>query len=286
MSRIFDTHFHLLNFDTPNPGVILTGMDKYKVDRLAVLGEEPIYTTKDYRKIKDHNKGRMDRLFQWCDESDGRLAPIWWLDPSEPDAMGQVDEAVARGVVGFKVIVENHMPGFDRCMPVYQQIADYGKSILFHTGICWSWFKDANYNRPCNWECMMNVENIKFAVAHLAWPWTDECLSVYGKFSSLQWDKNYRNQQMYMDVTPGTPDNYRQKVFDTYYAVDYDGMNEHLLWGTDFGSEMFHNGPDFAKNIVERAKLDTERMLKAGWTQETVDKILYQNAMDFWGLKD
>ena len=32
--------------------------------------------------------------------------------------------------------------------------------------------------------------------------------------------------------------------------------------------------------------LPTERLLKAGFTQETADKVLYQNSMDFWGLKD
>ena len=286
MSRIFDTHFHVLNFDKPDQKTALLGMDKYHVDRLAMLAEEPIYTLKSYRDIREHNKGRMDRLFQWCDGSDGRLLPIWWVNTTDPDAMQQVDEALDRGAVGFKVINETTMPGDGHALDVYRRMADAGKSILFHTGICWDWADMGNFNRPCNWECMMNVENAKFAAGHVSWPWTDECLAVYGKFSSLQWHPMYRGQEMYLDLTPGTPDNYRQKVLNTYYDVCYDGMNEHLLFGTDFGTEIFHDGPDAAKRIVDRAKLDTERLLKAGFTQETVDKILYQNSMDFWGLKD
>ena len=138
--RIFDTHFHVLNFDKPDQKTALLGMDKYHVDKLALLAEEPIYTLKSYRDIREHNKGRMDRLFQWCDGSDGRLLPIWWVNTTDPDAMQQVDEALDRGAVGFKVINETTMPGDGHALSVYQRMADAGKSILFHTAIYFNFF--------------------------------------------------------------------------------------------------------------------------------------------------
>ena len=281
MSKIFDTHIHIDNFAIPEQKRILNAIDAAKVDKVALFAEEPAYFEKDFRKVKEHNKGRMDRLFQWCDHSDNRMLPIYFLNPTEVDAIEQAEEAVERGAVGFKVICDTHMPGDERAMPVYQRIADMGKSILFHTGILWDWGDNGNYNRPCNWECMMNVSNIKFAMAHISWPWTDECLAVYGKFACMKWHPSYRNQEIYIDMTPGTPDNYRQKVINNFHDVNYEGTCEHLLFGTDLFTG------DFDANwIVEYAKQDTERLLKAGFTQETVDKILYHNAMEFWGLKD
>ncbi|MBR0320104.1 MAG: amidohydrolase family protein [Clostridia bacterium] len=281
MSKIFDTHIHIDNFATPEQKRILNAIDAAKVDKVALFAEEPAYFEKDFRKVKEHNKGRMDRLFQWCDHSDNRMLPIYFLNPTEVDAIQQAEEAVERGAVGFKVICDTHMPGDERAMPVYQRIADLGKSILFHSGILWDWGDNGNYNRPCNWECMMNVENIKFAMAHISWPWTDECLSVYGKFTNLWEHPSFRNQFMHIDLTPGTPMCYRQDVLNTIHDVDYWGIRDRMLFGSDAFTGTFDGA-----FVADWAKNDTEMLLKAGYDQETVDKVLYDNAMAFWGLKD
>lgn len=281
MSKIFDTHIHIDNFATPEPKRLLDSMDQNQVDKLGLLAEEPAYYEKDLHKLQKHNEDRLTRLMQWCNGSDNRLLPIYFLNPTERDAVEQAERAVDAGAIGFKVICDTHYPGDERAMPVYQRIADMGKSILFHTGILWDWGDNGNYNRPCNWECMMDVENIKFAMAHISWPWTDECIAVYGKFASMTWHPSYRNQKMYIDMTPGTPEIYRQKVLCHLHDVDYNDMTDRLLFGTDCFTGEFN-----AKDVVDLAKSDTEKLLKAGYTQETVDKILYHNAMEFWGLKD
>ena len=185
------------------------------------------------------------------------------------------------GCAGFKVICETHYPGDERAMPVYQRIADLGKSILFHSGILWDWGDNGNYNRPCNFECLMGVSNIKFALAHVSWPWTDECLSVYGKFTNLWEHPSFRNQFMHIDLTPGTPMCYRQDVLNTIHDVDYWGIRDRMLFGSDAFTGTFDGA-----FVADWAKNDTEMLLKAGYDQETVDKVLYDNAMAFWGLKD
>lgn len=282
MSRIFDTHVHIDKYVAPDPKRLLDSMDKHRIDKVALLAEDPEYLLEnDYRKCREYNEARLERLMQWCEGSDNRLVPIYYINPVERDAMEQAEKAVDRGCAGFKVICETHFPGDERAMPVYQRIADLGKSILFHSGILWDWGDMSNYNRPCNFECMMGVENIKFALAHVSWPWTDECLSVYGKFTNMWQHPSFRNQFMHIDLTPGTPMCYRQDVLDTIHDTDYWGIRDRML----FGSDAFTNTFD-GEFIASWAKNDTEMLLKGGFDQETVDKVLYQNAMDFWGLKD
>ena len=282
MSRIFDTHVHIDKYAAPEPKRLLDSMDKHHIDKVALLAEDPEYTMeKDLNKCREYNDARLKRLKEWCDHSDGRLVPIYYINPVERDAMQQAEKAVDAGCAGFKVICETHYPGDERAMPVYQRIADLGKSILFHSGILWDWGDNGNYNRPCNFECLMGVSNIKFALAHVSWPWTDECLSVYGKFTNL-WDHpSFRNQFMHIDLTPGTPMCYRQDVLNTIHDVDYWGIRDRMLFGSDAFTSTFD-----AAFIADWAKNDTEMLLKAGYDQETVDKVLYDNAMAFWGLKD
>ncbi|MBR6524946.1 MAG: amidohydrolase family protein [Clostridia bacterium] len=282
MSRIFDTHVHIDKYAAPEPKRLLDSMDKHHIDKVALLAEDPEYTMeKDLDKCREYNDARLKRLKEWCDHSDGRLVPIYYINPVERDAMQQAEKAVDAGCAGFKVICETHYPGDERAMPVYQRIADLGKSILFHSGILWDWGDNGNYNRPCNFECLMGVSNIKFALAHVSWPWTDECLSVYGKFTNL-WDHpSFRNQFMHIDLTPGTPMCYRQDVLNTIHDVDYWGIRDRMLFGSDAFTGTFDGA-----FIADWAKNDTEMLLKAGYDQETVDKVLYDNAMAFWGLKD
>ena len=282
MSRIFDTHVHIDKYAAPEPKRLLDSMDKHHIDKVALLAEDPEYTMeKDLNKCREYNEARLKRLKEWCDHSDGRLVPIYYINPVERDAMQQAEKAVDAGCAGFKVICETHYPGDERAMPVYQRIADLGKSILFHSGILWDWGDNGNYNRPCNFECLMGVSNIKFALAHVSWPWTDECLSVYGKFTNLWEHPSFRNQFMHIDLTPGTPMCYRQDVLNTIHDVDYWGIRDRMLFGSDAFTSTFDGA-----FIADWAKNDTEMLLKAGYDQETVDKVLYDNAMAFWGLKD
>ena len=282
MSRIFDTHVHIDKYAVPEPERLLRSMDEHHIDKVALLAEDPEYTMeKDLGKCREYNEARLQRLKEWCDHSDGRLVPIYYINPVERDAIQQAEKAVDAGCAGFKVICETHYPGDERALPVYQRIADMGKSILFHSGILWDWGDNGNYNRPCNWECMMNVENIKFALAHISWPWTDECLSVYGKFT-MMWDHpSYRNQVMHIDLTPGTPLCYRQDVLNTIHDTAYWGIENRMLFGSDAFTSTFDGA-----FIANWARNDTDMLLKAGYDQATVDKVLYDNAMAFWGLKD
>lgn len=279
---IFDTHVHIDDYAAPEPSRLLKSMDEHGVGRTVLLSEEPYFFGKEGLKPKEWNNARLERLFQWTKPSSGRLLPVYYIDPTEPDAVDQADQALDAGAIGFKVICETFYPGDERAMPVYQHIADAGKAILFHSGILWDYGDNGNYNRPCNWECMFDIAGIHFALAHISWPWCDECIALYGKFSAMRYSPRYKNQQMYIDMTPGTPSCYRQRVLDTLYSVfeeGYEYLDSRLL----FGSDSFTGEYD-ASFPADLAAKDRERLRKAGFSAETAENIVTRNALAFWGI--
>lgn len=284
MSRLLDTHIHIDNGAVPEPKRLLDSMDRAGVDRAVLLAEEPSYFEKSLSVKKADNAGRMERLMQWTKDTDGRLLPVYFIDPTERDAIEQIDRALDMGVIGFKIICETFYPGDDRAMPVYQHIADADKAILFHAGILYDYGNNGNFCRPCNFECMFDVSNIRFALAHIAWPWTDECIALYGKFNAMAYHPKYQNQKMYIDLTPGTPSYYRQRAMDAMGSVAFDDgyewMDERVLFGSDSFTSEFN-----AQWIADLAAADREKLRKARFYDEVIDKIMYDNALGFWGIK-
>ncbi len=276
---IFDTHVHIENFARPEPARLLRSMDRHGIDCLGLLAEEPSYLSKVAPNRRQHNIDRLERLSLWTRESEGRLLPIYFLDPTEEDAIDQVDRALDAGAIGFKTICEYFYPGDERAMPVYQHIADLNKAILFHSGILYDYGNNGNFNRPCNWECMFEISNLRFALAHIAWPWCDELIALYGKFCAMDVHPQSRHSQMYIDMTPGTPMCYRQEVLSTLHDVDYWKMDERLL----FGSDAFTTDFD-AKDVRLLMESDRDMLSKAGFDAATVNNIMGYNAREFWGL--
>ncbi len=275
---LIDTHIHVVRTDPVVPDEMLRGMDAGRVDYNVLFSDEPLYHSRDIAEKRAWNRGRLENLLAWTRGHD-RLLPVYFLDPTEPDAAEQADRALEAGCIGFKVICETFYPGDERAVPVYRYIASLGKSILFHSGILWDWGDNGNFNRPCNWECMMNVPKARFALAHISWPWCDECLAVYGKFTNLYQHPKFDDQRMYIDMTPGTPDCYREEVVRKLFAVGYWGMEDRLLFGTDSFTTGY-DGPGV------RAFADSEATLfdRLGVSREAQEKIFWKNAAAFWGL--
>lgn len=276
---IVDTHIHIAENQEPNPQMLLKGMDEQGIDKLVLFSKEPAYYEKSFEKRKQINEQRLKNLMTWCDNSGGRLQPVYFVNPIEEDAIQQCKRAVEQGVIGFKIICETFYPGDERAMPVYQYISDCRKSILFHSGILWDYGNNADFNRPGNWECMFDIKGIRFALAHIAWPWHDELIAVYGKFMALSDHPRYGGQQMFIDMTPGTPPCYRKEVICRLFDVEYDEMEKRLLFGSDSFTDSFD-----AKNI--RALLDSDDKIfqSMGLSQSVQRDIFGQNALSFWGI--
>lgn len=215
---------------------------------------------------------RLDCVLKLVDGSDN-LFPFYFIDPLEPDACHQVDHAISLGISGFKIICIDDYPDNPNAMNVYKRIAYHGKPILFHSGILWNGKNSSNFNRPANFECLIEVEGLRFSLAHVSWPWYDECFAVFGKFIAAK--KFNKENTMYFDLTPGTPEIYRREVLTKLFTIGYD-VEDYVLWGSDNLSENYNIA--WAKRWK---KIDDNIFTELNLTQVQKEKIYNQNPMHF-----
>lgn len=216
---------------------------------------------------------RLENLLAWT-RGAKNLYAFYWVDPTEPTALAQVKTALAAGVDGFKVICNHFYPGDPRAIDTFRAIAKAGKPILFHSGILWDGQASSKYNRPAEWEAMLDVPGLRFSLAHISWPWVDECVAVYGKFQSAFRIRPDVACQMFVDLTPGTPPIYRRDALTKLIVMN---AAKDMFFGTDGGSN--YN----VERIPEMLGRDNEIYDSLGVDAPTREKIYYQNLMRFMG---
>jgi len=174
---------------------------------------------------------RLAGVLEWCPPKSNRF-PFFWIDPTEPTALRQVAEAVRLGIRGFKVIADRFDPGDPRAMRVYRRIADANRPILFHSGILWDGKPSSAHTRPLNFEPLLEVGGLRFALAHIGWPWCEELVAVYGKFLNARALRRDRAPELFIDVTPGTPAIRRESALSLVFQVGYD-VASNVFFGAD-----------------------------------------------------
>jgi len=235
---------------------------------------------------------RIDAVLKIC----GRhkyLFPFFFIDPTEPDALQQVELACNKGIMGFKVICSKHFPCDERAMPVYKKIADLNKPLMFHSGILYDGRNaSGNYNRPCNFEGLLSVDSLRFSLAHVSWPWTDECIAVYGKFcDALYWsDKNSPSGEMFIDLTPGTPiPAYRKPMYDKLLFTGYK-IKKNLIYGIDSSTGPYSS--NHAKYVLDHDESVFEEYYASGGMYgvkldgDFREYLYYKNVIRFIGLPE
>ena len=173
----------------------------------------------------------MDNVIAWCSASPS-IYPIYWIDPGADNAVELVDMACEKGIYGFKVIRGAEMPVDEKALKCYRRMAEKNKPITFHTGILWDGRGSSDYFRPANWEGLLEAPFLRFALAHISWPWYDECVAVYGKILNAVVRRGLEVPEMFIDTTPGTPKDYRRDALRRVYKTGYD-IAEHIMYGTD-----------------------------------------------------
>lgn len=192
-------------------------------------------------------EARVNNVLAWC-ENAPTLHPFFWIDPVETDAVAQVAMAVEKGVVGFKVICDHFYPADERAMRTFRAITAAGKPIMFHSGILWDGKPSSQYNRPGNFEALLDIPGTRFSLAHISWPWIDECVAVFGKISTAR-RRSGADVEMFIDTTPGTPKIYRRDALTKVFTVGYDVAGS-VIYGSDCTAGRYDG--EYARMWVDR----------------------------------
>ena len=224
---------------------------------------------------------RMKAALDICGDSDV-LFPFYWINPLEEDALSQVDIAIERGFVAFKMIPSRYNVACRESMDVIEKIAKKGKPIMFHSGICWDGVNSAANHRPANYEALIEIPNLKFCLAHVSWPWYDECIAVYGKFNNAYNMRSSESDEMFIDLTPGTPRIYREEVFRHLLCCDYE-MRYNLMFGTDSSTEKYN--VEWSKEWQDRDDLLYNKFV-SGDIIDFKEHVYGKNFLRFIGKSD
>lgn len=273
--------------DYERTGDILAEMKAGGFDGGIIFSNSPSSGTANSMSAEE----RIDAVLKITD-GNKYLFPFFFIDPTAPDASEQVELAERKGIMGFKVICSKHYPCDERAMPVYQKIANLNRPLMFHSGILYDGRNaSGNYNRPCNFEGLLSVEKLRFSLAHVSWPWTDECIAVYGKFNNAMSRANESSPagEMFVDLTPGTPKSYRKAMYDKLLFAGY-RIKKNLLYGIDNGLNPYRSG--YAEDWRTFDESIFDEYYKAGeifgvkLDDDFTEYLYYKNIIRFIGLPE
>lgn len=270
---VLDGHIHIMH-ESIEPQRLLSGMRSSGVDGGIVISMPPGAFFPN--GVVQPAETRLENLMRWQAQG-SRLYPFFWVDPLEEDAVAQVDAAAGRGVAGFKIICDRFYPGDERVLKVCRQFAALGKPVLFHSGILWDGKPSSKYNRPVEFEALLDVPGLRFAMAHIGWPWCDEMIALYGKLASARSLRSGAPIELFIDMTPGTPRIYREEALGKLVKSGYD-VARHLYFGSDCVADRYDS-----QWTADWIAVDKEILAKQGYAESSIDDVFCHNLQRFLG---
>jgi len=274
--KIFDMHIHATKKE-PNPEALLASMSEAGVFGGAVISGPPAEQNMAEEYGASTYEERIAELRAWCQGYEDRIFPVLWIHPNEENIMEIIHRAKADGVKAFKMICSDYFVYDERPMAVIREIAKTGLPIIFHTGILWDGNVSSKYNRPINWEALLDVDGIRFSLAHCSWPWIDECVALYGKFLNAR--TVGKHVEMFFDTTPGTPEIYRRELLTKLYTIGYD-VGDNIMFGLDSYANSWKS--EWAKKWLA---IDGEILDSLGVSLAYREKLYYHNLLRFLGIE-
>ncbi len=268
---IIDGHIHILKSDFSKKD-FFSRIHDAGIDGGIIFSQPPEQIHPENETLSVEK--RIESVVELCHENEN-LFPFYWIDPLDNTAEKQVDRASDSGIRGFKVICDSFYPEDKRALKTFNAIAERGYPIMFHSGILWDGKVSSKYNYPVNFEILLTVKNLRFSLAHLSWPWTDEMIAVYGKFQNAYHRNPDVSCELFIDTTPGTPAVYRGDVFKKLFSAGYDVENN-IFFGSDTLVEDYD--VTWAVEWIERDKRIMEELTDIG---VPADKYFSENVLRF-----
>ena len=222
--RIVDCHVHVVG--EVDPAEMIAAMDANGVDRMILLSQPD-------RKSLDKTRENLLRTKATFDAAGERVSALAWVNPTIDGMADLAAEALtAMGYSGIKIIPDHWYAYEDRLQPFWARMNELAASILFHTGILYGWEDASRFCRPVYLEKLIEYPDIRFAMAHISWPWCEENLAVMGRMraGARRAPDGSRPWQSYVDLTPGTPPHIRRQAVAN--AIDFCGPDR-IMFGTD-----------------------------------------------------
>lgn len=219
--RIVDCHVHQRG--ELDAAAALAEMDALGVERILLISMTERVSLQKTRE----NLLAAKRVF---DAAPDRIGGLAWVNPLIPGIAGLAEEAITEmGFTGIKIIPDHWYPYEERLEPFWERMHALKARILFHTGILYGYDDGSRFCRPLWLEKLLHYPNIRFAMAHISWPWCEEALAVMGRMrAAAGYDK--ARWQSYIDTTRGTPKHIRKDALAN--AIEFCGP-ERILFGTD-----------------------------------------------------
>lgn len=220
----------------------------------------------------DGGREAVENLAEIARQLPGKIVPLAWIDPVHTQAPQIAEWALTEGgMKALKLIPTSWYPDDPRARKIYQIAQDHNAAIQFHSGILWLDGDNSKYCRPAGYEVMIEYPGVRFSLAHIGWPWTDECIAVVQKFKVMNRRKDRQAFQAMVDLTPGTPTVYRRDALMKCLAccgADY------MMFGSDSGipSSYLPEG---------KWRRDFDLLTELGCTSEDLEKVFRTNAERF-----
>lgn len=259
---IVDCHVHLDGREE-SPKV-LDALDKAGIDKVFLFAPYGGLNIERTRQFTDFTA-------KLVSEDPERLYGFTWVEPKLGEkAVKELERAVReKDLKGVKMIPHHWYPYEEGIWPIYRKAEELGVPIIFHSGILFGFEDSSRFCRPTYYEVMLHFPTVRFALAHVSWPWTDECIAVAGRFRAAMRNTD-AEPQMKIDMTPGTPPEWRLDALRK--ALAYLG-DEWLVYGSDCMA---------GQADCQRRKLESDRQLLAEQLKvpdSSTRKILGENAL-------
>lgn len=269
--KCFDVHVHStkVSFD---PRELLQKLEDAGLYGCCVFSNEP----KEFNTATGSDfEERLDTVLACTKGYEDRLFPVLWIHPYEENILEKVRIAAERGICAFKIICNSFYVYEEPCMNVLREIASLDKPVFFHSGILWDSQNSSKYNQPLNWEALIDIEGLRFSMGHCSWPWTDDCIALYGKFLNALTTR--KSAEMFFDMTPGTPVIYRKNLLEKLFLSGYD-VGHNIMFGTDCTANFYNS--DWAQKWL---KIDGQLMDEMGISKEVRKHLYHDNLLRFLG---
>ncbi len=278
--KIFDVHMHMYQ-EGNDAQELLKQMESAGIYGACIYSAPP----KNESPLlgRDYDT-RLEQLLDFVKGYEERLVPVLRIHPDENNLPEKIKNASEKGIRAFKMICTDYYPYEEKCINVCKEIAKTGKPVIFHSGVLYSdKMNVCDFNRPMNFERLFEVEGLRFALAHCSWPWTDECLALYGRFNyylnKYSGKTGKKPAEMFIDLTPGTPAVYRNELLTKLFKFSQ-CTADNILFGTDAVVERYPEND--VRGWIDR---DTVCMEKLGVSKENITKYFHDNFMRFLGVE-